>query len=458
LSNIIVVVGTRPELVKLFPVIAMLNRLGVRYCFVWSGQHYDYELSRVFFKELGGLVPDYDLGVGSGSHGFQTARVVQGVEEVLKKIGGKGVAVAVGDTNTVLGAGLAVVKAGWVFAHVESGLRSYDRYMPEEINRVVADHIANILFAPSIQAVLNLLYEGIDPWRIRLTGNTVVDAVKMVMPRVEKERDKILAELGIDKPYALVTLHRAENVDHVDRLSNILKGLREVLKEIQLVFPIHPRTRRRIEEFGLGYLLNGLRIIKPVGYIEFLALLSSAEMVFTDSGGVQEEALTLGIPCITLRKNTERPETVWLGGNILVGDDPRRIVEAYRYVAEHREEIVKKIRSVENPYGDGRAGERIANILKRLAEDRELFTRYSYSRETEPDYRDSDYPTHIIIDGSMFEGMKVEGVHQQYRGMYITLIYDERGRPLIPYSDTIIRRGWRLRVWGPRKTVESLAR
>ena len=455
---IMLVAGTRPEVVKLAPVVLALEKLKMGFVFVWSGQHYDYELSRIFFEEFGGLVPDYDLGVGSGSHGTQTARVVQGVEEVLERIGGRGAVVAVGDTNTVLGAGLAAVKMGWVFAHVESGLRSFDRYMPEEINRVVADHIANILFAPSIHAVLNLLYEGIDPWRIWLTGNTVVDAVKMVMPRVEKERNKMLAELGIDKPYVLVTLHRAENVDHVDRLSSILKGLREISKEIQLVFPIHPRTRRRIKEFGLEQLLEGLKIIKPVGYIEFLALLSGAEMVFTDSGGVQEEAFTLGIPCITLRRNTERPETVWLGGNILVGDDPRRIVEAYRYIAEHREEIVKRIRGVENPYGEGKAGERIANVLKRLAESPELLARYLYSRETEPDYRDSDYPTHAIVDGSVFEGMRIESVHQQYRGMYITLIYDERGRPLIPYSDTVIKKDWRLRVWGPRKTVKSLIR
>jgi len=214
---------------------------------------------------------------------------------------------------------------------------------------------------------------------------------------------------------------------------------------------------KRVEEFSLNHLLEGLKVIEPVGYLKFLALLSNAEMVFTDSGGVQEEAFTLGIPCITLRRNTERPETVWLGGNILVGDDSRRIVEAYRYVVERREEIIRKIRSVENPYGDGRASERIANILKRLVEDDEFFTRYSYDREAEPDYRDSDYPTHVIVDGGEFEGLKVEEFHQKYRGVFITLIYDERGRPLIPYNDVVIKRCWRLRVWGSRKTVESLA-
>ena len=456
-EEIIFIAGTRPELIKLYPIIYRLKYRGcTEFLLVWSGQHYDYELSHIFFEEFSGLMSDLDLGVGSGSHGVQTARVIEGIESVLRRLSGRGVVIAVGDTNTVLGAGLAAVKSGWVFAHVESGLRSFDKYMPEEINRVIADHIANVLFAPSSQAVINLLYEGVEPWRIFLTGNTVVDAIRMTMPRVEKERDKVLAELNIEEPYTLVTIHRAENVDHVDRLQNILKGLKEVSKKIQLVFPIHPRTRRRIEEFGLKYLLEGLKIIKPVGYIEFLALLSGAEMVFTDSGGVQEEAFTLGVPCITLRRNTERPETVWFGGNILVGDDPKRIVRTYRYVSEHREEIVKRIKGVENPYGDGRAGERIADVLKRLVENDEFFNRYSYSKKTEPDYRDSDYPTHVIIDGGSFEGLKVEEFHQRHQGVYITLIYDERGKPLIPYSNVVIRRGWRLRVWGPRKTVESL--
>ena len=452
--NIAIIAGTRPEIIKLAPIMRVLFDLG--FIFVWSGQHYDYELSRVFFVEFDGLTPDLDLDVGSGSHGLQTAKVVQGIEKVLKKNRSKGIVVAIGDTNTVLGAGLAAVKAGWVFAHVESGLRSFDKYMPEEINRVVADHIANVLFAPSIQAILNLLYEGIEPWRVWLTGNTVVDAVKMVIHRVMKIKEKALAELVIEKPYVLVTLHRAENVDHVDRLSNILTGLRKISKEIQVVFPIHPRTRRRITEFGFSNLLEGLKIINPVGYLEFLALLSDAEMVFTDSGGVQEEAFTLGVPCITLRRNTERPETVWLGGNILVGDDPERIVNAYNHVIEHRHKIVNKIRNTKNPYGDGRAGERIANILKRLVEDKEFFAKYQYGKETEPDFRDSDYPIHVVVEGNMFEGMKVEELHQQHQGLYVTLIYDERGRPLIPYNDIVIKSGWKLRLWGPRKMLESL--
>lgn len=455
---LVFVAGTRPEMIKIFPIMTANTLKKYYHIFIWSGQHYDYELSRVFFEEFGGLDPDYDLGVGSGSHGIQTAKLVQGVEEVLRKVGDKGIVVAVGDTNTVLGAGLASVKMGWIFAHVESGLRSFDRYMPEEINRIVADHIANILFAPSTQAVLNLLYEGVDPWRIYLTGNTVVDAVKMITPRVMKERDRVIAELGIEEPYALVTLHRAENVDHADRLARILKGLREVSEEIRLIFPMHPRTRRRIEELGLSSLLEGIRIIRPLGYVEFLALLSKAEVVFTDSGGVQEEAFTLSVPCVTLRRNTERPETVWLGGNILVGDDPEKIVAIYRYVANYRDEIVKKIGSVENPYGDGRAGERIADVLKRIIEDEGLFERLSYGKENEPDYRDTDYPIHVIVSGSIFEGMKIEDVHQQYQGIYITLIYDEKGRPMIPHNDRVIKKDWKVRVWGPRKIIASLIR
>ena len=452
---IIIVAGTRPEFIKLVPIIRNSKRLKGYYTFIWSGQHYDYELSRVFFEEFGGLEPDYDLSVGSDSQGVQTAKIIQGVEGVLKRFSTPGIVVAVGDTNTVLGATLAAVKASWVFAHVEAGLRSFYRFMPEEINRVVADHVANVLFAPSIQAVLNLLYEGIDPWRIFLTGNTIVDAVRMILTRIEKERSKVLAEVGIEEPYALVTLHRAENVDYVDRLGKILKGLQRVSKEIRLVFPIHPRTQKKVKEFGLENILKGLKVVKPLGYVEFLSLLSGAEMVFTDSGGVQEEAFTLGIPCITLRRNTERPETVWLGGNILVGDDPERIVGAYRYVVEHREKIVRRVRNVENPYGDGKAGKRIAALLERLVEDKGIFNRFAYSARNEPDYRNSDYPVQVLVDGAIFESMRVEEIHSKYPGVFITLIYDEKGKPLIPYVDTLIRRGWKLRLWGPKRILES---
>ena len=456
-KRIVFVAGTRPELVKFLPVIVALNKLEVSYCFVWSGQHYDYELSRVFFEELGLPEPDFDLDVRSGSHGEQTARIVMGVERVLRGLSGGGVVVAEGDTNTVLGASLAAVKSGWLFGHVEAGLRSFNRVMPEEINRVIAGAVANIHFAPSVCAVLNLLYEGVVPWRVHLTGNTIVDAVYGVLLRVRKRGEKTLEELGIDGEFGLVTLHRAENVDNPGRLKRILSGLREASRETKLVFPMHPRTRKRLSEYNLWGLLEGSGIVvtKPLGYFEFLGLLSRAQLVFTDSGGVQEEALTLAIPCITLRYNTERPETVWVGGNFLVGDDPKRIVEATKYVIEYRDRIVAKIRNTENPYGDGRAGIRIAEVLKEIVENEHEYKRYAY---VEPDYRDLGQPTYALVNGDRFAGLSIKDIHRNYPGLIITLIYDEKGNPVIPYPDRTIKNGWKLRVWGPRKVVESLFR
>jgi len=455
MKDIVVVAGTRPEIVKLAPVMWALESIGKSFVLVWSGQHYDYELSRIFFQELGLSDPDFDLDVRSGSHGEQTARVMTGVEGVLRRLGDGGIVVAEGDTNTVLGASLAAVKAGWLFGHVEAGLRSFNRVMPEEINRVVAGAIANIHFAPSVNAVLNMLYEGVEPWRIHLTGNTIVDAVHSLLPKIREYGEKILGELGVEGSFGLVTLHRAENVDDPVRLKRILSALREVSRDVKLVFPIHPRSRRRLSEYNLWSLLEGssIRVVKPLGYFEFLGLLSRAQLVFTDSGGVQEEALTLAVPCITLRYNTERPETVWIGTNFLVGDDRKRIIETTRYVIENRDRIIARIMNTENPYGDGRAGIRIAEILKRIVEDEGKYEHYAY---IEPDYRDLDQPIYVLVSGDKFAGLRIRDIHREYPGLIITLVYDEKGKPVIPYPDRIVREGWRLRIWGPRKLVDSL--
>jgi len=455
LKQIVIVAGTRPEAIKLAPVIWSLKDFGIDFTFVWSGQHYDYELSKIFFEELGLPEPSFDLDIRSGSHAEQVARIMVSIEGVLRRLNSGGVVVAEGDTNTVLGASLAVVKSGWLFGHVEAGLRSFSRVMPEEINRIVAGAVANLHFAPSVNAVLNLLYEGVPPWRVHLTGNTIVDAVYSVSPKIREYGEKALRELNIDGDFGLVTLHRAENVDNPIRLGRILSALREISRELELVFPIHPRTKKRISEFNLWNLLEGLgiRVVKPLGYFEFLGLLSRAQVVFTDSGGVQEEALTLAVPCITLRYNTERPETVWVGGNFLVGDETGRIINVAKHVLEHREEIVRKIKSSENPYGDGRAGERIAKMIKKIVEDEETYNRYAYK---EPDYRDVGDPTYILVEGSKFAGLKVEDFHREYLDLMITLIYDENGNPIIPFSDRVIKSNWKLRIWGPRKLIEKL--
>jgi len=455
--KIVIVAGTRPEAIKLAPIIWSLKDLGLDFIFVWTGQHYGYEMSKIFFDELGLPKPDIDLDVRSGSHAEQVAKIIIGVENIVRGFDNSGIVIAEGDTNTVLGAGLAAVKSGWLLGHVEAGLRSFSRIMPEEINRVVVDTIANIHFAPSINAVLNLLYEGITPWRIHLVGNTIVDVVYNIMHKIRDSEEKILEELNINEKFGLVTLHRAENVDNPSRLKRILSALKEVSKDIELVFPIHPRTRRKLSEFNLRNLVNDsrIKIIKPLGYIAFLGLMSKAQLVLTDSGGVQEEALTLAIPCITLRNNTERPETVHVGGNFLVGDDPRRIIEMSKYVLEHREEIVRRIKSFENPYGDGRAGERIARILKEIVEDEETYDRYAFK---EPDYRDVGDPIYILVEGDKFAGLKVEDFQKEYPNFIITLIYDENGKPIIPFPDRTIKNTWKLRIWGPRKHIEKLLR
>ena len=356
-----VVAGTRPELIKLAPVMKSLNELGVDYTFVWSGQHYDYRLSRIFLEQLALPNPDENLGVGSGTHAEQTARLMMALEKVIERRKPE-VVIAEGDTNTVLAAAMTSTKMGIPFAHVEAGLRSWDRTMPEEINRVVADSLAVMNFAPTELAVVNLTHEGVDLSRIELVGNTIVDVLMENLPKVEELKSEILGGLDLEEnKFLLVTVHRQENTDDRARLESIISALRELSKEVPVVFPIHPRTASRIREYGTS--LEGIRVVEPLGYLQFLSLLSACLAVLTDSGGVQEEAFTLGVPAVTLRYNTERPETVRLGGNFLVGTNREDIVKRTKYVIERRDEISKKIRRTVNPFGDGRSGERIAKIL-----------------------------------------------------------------------------------------------
>ena len=450
---IVLVAGTRPEAVKLAPVVWALNQLDQDFTFVWSGQHYDYEMSKIFFRELNLPEPDFNLDVREKTQGTQVAHILMGIENIVKKSSDCGIIVAEGDTNTVLGAALASVKSGWLFGHIEAGLRSFSRIMPEEINRVIADSIANIHFSPSVNSVLNLLYEGVIPWRIHLTGNTIVDTVNRVLPDIKKRGNKIVEEMGIKENFGLVTLHRAENVDNPRRLKNILSALKTISKDLTLIFPVHPRTRKRLIEYKLLRFIekSNICLVRPIGYFDFLGLLSKSEIIFTDSGGVQEEALIIGVPCITLRYNTERPETVWKGGNFLVGDDYEEIVRTAKCVVNNRDEILEKIGKGENPYGDGKAGERIARTLKELDQDKEVFKRYAY---VEPDFRYHFDPTFRMIEGVAYTGMRIKDFKEEYKGTFVTLIYDEYGNPLIPFDDRIIESSWVLRIWGPRKLLD----
>ncbi|MFX0205463.1 MAG: non-hydrolyzing UDP-N-acetylglucosamine 2-epimerase, partial [Candidatus Hodarchaeota archaeon] len=298
--------GTRPEIIKLAPLIELLNQKKKEFIIIHSGQHYDLNMSKIFFEELSLPSPDYNIAVGSDSHGEQTGKILIEFERILQEEL-VDIAIAEGDTNTVLASGLAASKLGISFAHIEAGLRSFDITMPEELNRRLAASCANIHFAPTKQAALNLLFEGISPTAIHVVGNTVVDAVQRHQKLVSKKGYNIQRySLDPQETFILMTLHRAENVDDKKRLENILSSIKEI--KSKTLFLIHPRTQKRINEFELmGKIKNTENLIPlaPVGYFELLFLLQRATLVLTDSGGLQEEAITLQIPCATLRTTTD---------------------------------------------------------------------------------------------------------------------------------------------------------
>jgi len=353
--KIIIIVGTRPEIVKMAPIIKELESQGRDYFILHTGQHYSYSLDKVFFEQLELPPAKYNLEVGSGLPGEQTARILTGVEKVLPTEKAD-IVLAEGDTNSVVAGVLAAVKLHIKVGHVEAGLRSYDRSMPEEINRIVADHCADFLFAPTPTARKILIGEGIPEEKIFVTGNTIVDAIHQNL-EIAKGRANALNKLGL-KPqgYFLVTIHRQENVDDQARFISILEGLNSVGAEFDLpvVYPIHPHSQKRIAEFNLQP--QALSLVEPVDYFSFLQLESSARLILTDSGGVQEEACILSVPCVTLRDNTERPETLEVGSNILAGVAPERILEQTRVMLGRQNKWP-------NPFGDGTAGKRIVEII-----------------------------------------------------------------------------------------------
>ena len=362
------VVGARPNFMKVAPVLAQLRKdPRVSQVLVHTGQHYDPKMSDVFFQDLGMPAPDAHLGAGSGSHAQQTAKIMVEVEPVLLREKPDVVVVA-GDVNSTVAVALVAAKLGIAVAHIEAGLRSWDWRMPEEVNRVLTDRISELLFTPSPDADENLAKEGIDPRRVHLVGNVMIDSLQAALPRARESR--IHEQLGVRKgEYALATLHRPSNVDEPAALERLVVALAEVSGRIPVVFPIHPRTRARLAaEPSLRARAEGARGLKladPVGYLDFLALTANARVVITDSGGIQEETTALGVPCLTVRHNTERPVTVEVGSNTLVGTDPAQVVPAAVAVLEGRG---KKGRVPD--LWDGRAAERIAPILVRFCEER----------------------------------------------------------------------------------------
>jgi UDP-N-acetylglucosamine 2-epimerase (non-hydrolysing) len=367
--RILSVVGARPNFVKIAPVVSELQRVPeVEHCLVHTGQHYDQKLSGKFFEELALPEPDINLQVGSGSHTWQTAEVMKRLEPVLEDFR-PDLVIVVGDVNSTLAAALTAVKLGIRVAHIEAGLRSFDLTMPEEINRRVTDTLSHLLFVTEQSGVTNLQNEGVLAKKVFLVGNVMIDT--LLRHREVAAKSEILRKLDLRKgdsvaPYAVLTLHRPSNVDQPDVLEQLLQAVHEVAQELPVLFPVHPRTLARIHDLGLMHYFNeslagtahGLRALEPLGYMDFLCLMDHSRMVLTDSGGIQEETTALGVPCLTLRKNTERPVTVEKGTNQIVGTDRRRIIEATQRVL--RGDFTP---TETPPLWDGKAARRIVDIL-----------------------------------------------------------------------------------------------
>jgi UDP-N-acetylglucosamine 2-epimerase (non-hydrolysing) len=355
-----VIVGARPNFMKAAP---LIREFGKRRRFdrvlVHTGQHYDENMSRVFFEDLELPEPDVYLGVGSGSHAEQTAKIMIAFEGVMARER-PDLVIVVGDVNSTLACSLVAAKARVPVAHVEAGLRSFDLAMPEEINRMVTDVLSRFCFTTSPEAETNLLREGVKPDRIFFVGNIMIDSLLFYLTKAERSR--VLDDLGVvPGRYVLVTLHRPSNVDESEVLKGIMRALAGIAHSLPVIFPVHPRTRKMIESArGAIDIPEGLKLIEPLGYLDFVKAMRHARIVVTDSGGIQEETTVLGVPCITVRENTERPITVEIGTNVLVGSDPGKIRdEAARILAgaarAHRVP----------PLWDGRTAERIADILER---------------------------------------------------------------------------------------------
>ena len=354
--KICIILGTRPEIIKMAPIIRECQRKNLNFFILHTNQHYSENLDKIFFKELELLKSRYNLNVGSGTHAEETGKMLFGIEKVLFKERPNLVLVE-GDTNSVLAGALAATKLHIKVGHVEAGLRSYFREMPEEINRILTDHCSDLLFAPTEKAKEILIGEGVSEEKIFVTGNTIVDAVYQNLELV-KRKSKILGKLNLQNgKYFLVTAHRPENVDKKEILRRILRGLGLIYKKFHLpiIYPIHPRTKKMIKKFKLRF-PKGLKVIQPIGYLDFLELEVNTKLILTDSGGIQEEACILRVPCVTLRDNTERPETLEIGSNILAGANSKKILESVS-------KMLKKKRNWKNPFGDGKSGKRIVNII-----------------------------------------------------------------------------------------------
>src|SRR3989344_1137081 len=351
--KVCIVLGTRPEIIKMAPIIRECEKRGTDYFIVHTGQHYDYNMDKVFFEDLKLPQPKYNLGVGSGVYGQQLNKMITRLKEVFNREN-PDVVLVLGDTSTTLAGALAAHKLGIKVGHIESGLRSYE-IMFEEVHRVISGIVGDYLFVPTEGGKQNLLKEGISESKIFVTGNSIVDATHQ---NIELTNNNILERLGIkSNDYIAITAHRPEYVDKKDELSDTLKALEILSHEHNIIFPLHPRTKKNIEKFNLK-MPEKIKVIEPVGYLDFLSLMNNSKLMLTDSGGVQEETCIIKKPCVTLRNATERPETVEVGSNMIAGTNPERIIECVNL-------MLSKERNWENPFGDGTTGEKIMDILEK---------------------------------------------------------------------------------------------
>ncbi len=355
MTQVLCIVGARPNFMKIAPIMTAFQTSGISAKLVHTGQHYDEAMNDRFFSDLGIRAPDYHLEVGSGSHANQTAEVMKRFEPVMLEENPSAVLV-VGDVNSTIACALVASKLNVPVVHVEAGLRSYDRGMPEEINRVLTDQISSLLFTTERSALENLKREGIDESSVHFVGNVMIDSLHRNLVRAVPAGHTLG---GNSDQYALLTLHRPSNVDDKSVLASLLEAVDEISRSLPVVFPMHPRTSAKVESFGLHGLLKNLHVLPPAGYLEMLGLMKSARLVMTDSGGIQEETTALGVPCLTLRENTERPITLHEGTNTLIGVDTNALKKA---VSEILATGGKAGRVPE--YWDGRAAERIAQVMK----------------------------------------------------------------------------------------------
>jgi UDP-N-acetylglucosamine 2-epimerase (non-hydrolysing) len=367
MTKIIHVVGARPNFMKVAPVMAALeesaakNHRPITQVLVHTGQHYTPEMSSLMFEQLGLPAPHYNLEIGSGSHGQQTGRIMEAFEKILLQEK-PDLVVVVGDVNSTIACALDAKKLNIPVAHIEAGLRSFDRTMPEEINRILTDAISDFLFITEESARINLVTEGIDGGKIFFVGNTMIDT--LLKHKDYAKNREILQTLQLTHnnsaiPFGIATLHRPSNVDNKETLSSLIQCLTEIAKDLKLVIPLHPRTRSNIEKFDLMPLISNsnITLAEPLGYLDFVCLMSNAKLILSDSGGIQEEASVLGVPCLTLRENTERPVTITEGTNTLVGIEPAKIMAAFNTA------MTQDYSARRPKHWDGKASERIADVI-----------------------------------------------------------------------------------------------